>query len=453
MSLTLDYDQDNARVEIVVDGLQTAGAVLFTIERSTDQVNWTRVRGAINQAVTDDDPILFFDYEYAPGPGVTNFYRVIGQDGPEFVGVGTHDYHATGSVTPGLPAGVQEGDLLIIWAIAQGASFHIINTPSGWQRLSPLGRPTASEVYAFVKIAESGEVAPTLTGNVSSKLAQMAAFRNVADEVLDLQNMGANDQPGPAGELHFPGVSVPEDFVTVVVLGARGGDWTSVAASTGFTLIDDPSETSGNDLSLAWQYQIQSAAQPIPTDFMAVTGGTSTFGNAGNTVTFPYSPGPSSSTVLFSDSVATPLEVAWLKNPLRPPRNMVVKLGRPTQLRRAARSGLFDIKGRADPIEVTEIRRSIAWVQPFVADSFGESDGLLDLFEPGETLLLHVPGRDDSPGCPPSQDLPGGYIHVGDVVEERSPDKSLPRAFTAPVQKVAGPRPELGYIEPPESSS
>src|SRR5690606_38997515 len=158
MSLTLNYDQNNARVEIVVDGLQTAGAVLFTIERSTDQVNWTRVRGAINQRVIDDDPIQFYDYEYTPGPGVINFYRVVGQDGPEFVGVGAHDFHGTGSVTPGLPAGVQEGDLLIIWAVAQGTTLHIINTPSGWQRLSPIGRPFGSEAYVFIKIAEAGEV-------------------------------------------------------------------------------------------------------------------------------------------------------------------------------------------------------------------------------------------------------------------------------------------------------
>src|SRR5690606_5829803 len=103
----------------------------------------------------------------------------------------------------------------------------------------------------FIKIAEAGEVAPTLTGNVSAKLAQMAAFRNVADEVLDLQNMGAGAQPGVAGEIHFPGVSVPEDFVTAVVLGVRIGVWTSVAASAGFTLIDDPSETVGSGLSLA----------------------------------------------------------------------------------------------------------------------------------------------------------------------------------------------------------
>src|SRR5690606_6961624 len=145
-------------------------------------------------------------------------------------------------------------------------------------RLSPIGRPLAGGAHAFVKIAEAGEVAPTLTpAGAFSNLAQMAAFRNVGDEVLDLQSMGYAEQPGPDGELHFPGVSVPEDFVTAVVLGARTGTWTSVTASTGFTLIDDPSETNsalGTGLSLVWQYQIQSSAQPIPANFMAVTGGT-----------------------------------------------------------------------------------------------------------------------------------------------------------------------------------
>lgn len=452
MSLTLNYDQGNARVEIVVDGLQTAGATLFTVERSTDQVNWTRVRGAIDQPVIDDDPILFFDYEYTPGPGVTNFYRVLLQDGPKFVGVGAHDY-STGSATPALPGGIQEGDLLVLWGISQGASFHFVSIPSDWGELSPLGKPIACDVWVAVKRATSSEVAPTISGPGRTILAQVAAFRNVGDRVLDLTNLGQASQPGPAGELHFPGVFVQQGFVTALVLGARVGEWTSVAASTGFTLIDDPSETSGNDLSLAWQYQIQSSAQPIPSDFMAVTGGTST-NQAANTVTFPYEPDPTAVSVGFTDSVDTPLDVAWLKNPLRPPRNMIVELGRPMRIRRAARSGLFDIKGRADPIEVTEQRRSRSWVQPFAVKTFDEADGLDDLVDPGETLLLHVPGRGDPEDCPPwPDDLPGGYIHVGDMEEERAPDSSLPRIYTAPVQKVAAPRPELGYIEPPESSS
>lgn len=473
MSLMLDYDQDNARVEITVDGLQTAGAVLFTIERSTDQVNWTRVRGAINQPVIDDDPILFFDYEYTPGPGVTNFYRVVGQDAAEFVGVGaaTHVNQAgsLGVQTFTLPAGIQEGDLLIAWIAARrtaivgdgvvgqapfspswqslGWSFAHVNVIS---RSDPAG-PGSQICASFMKIAGPSESNPQVVVAGSPVSCQIAAFRNVQAEFLNARvNAGADNSN--AQNISVEPLSIPDDHALVMAFGVKQDDWTSVTPPSGFTEIDESSTTLGEDQGLTWSYQIQTQAQNIPAGQFTVTGG-STANSVGLISAFPYDPGASSSTVLFSDSVATPLEVAWLKNPLRPPRNTIVKLGRPTQLRRAARSGLFDIKGRADPIEVTEIRRSIAWVQPFVADSFGESDGLLDLFEPGETLLLHVPGRDDSPGCPPSQDLPGGYIHVGEVVEERSPDKSLPRAFTAPVQKVAGPRPELNYIEPPESSS
>lgn len=452
MSLTLNYDQDNARVEIVVDGLQTAGAALYTIERSTDQVNWTRVRGAINQEVVDDNPVVYFDYEFTVG--AVNHYRVMSIALPTYVGVGAVDANSgntTGrTVTPPLPANVQEGDVLVIWL---GMFNHPslgtaqATVPTGWSAvLNDQISPGAMANYIFVKTAGPSETAPDISiGFSGGETAQMAAWRGTS---LPPSYFATDrERSGTTSQIQFPELVIAEPYSVAVAFGISEDLWTSVSASAGFTLIDDDDSV----VPICWQYQLLgNTTDDIPTGFFNITGGTHD-NTLGHGLVLPF--GNPEETELFTDDIAPTLTVAWLKNPLRPTRNMAVKLGRPTNLRRAARSGLFDIKGRADPIEVTEIRRSIAWVQPFVADNFGESDGLLDLFEPGETLLLHVPGRDDSPECPPSQDLPGGYIHVGDVVEERSPDKSLPRAFTAPVQKVAGPRPELGFIEPPESSS
>lgn len=471
MSLTLNYDQGNARVEIVVDGLQTAGAVMFTIERSTDQVNWTPVRGAVNQPVTDDDPILFFDYEYTPGPGVTNFYRVMQVPSIEFVGSGTAQHEnniSYDTIQLPLPAGVQEGDLLLAWIAARDGGFGIDisrgNGPTwadqGWSlllpplRTAPSGHsPSTGESALLGKIAGASEPDPVVRLLGSPLSWQAVAFRNASMHVLGTSSHPASPSSYSLGQnINLPGLNVTDNNALVVRLAHKLDDWSSVATPSGETQIAAPATTIGDDQGIVWYYQIQGTAQDVAETLnVTVTGGSSEY-RRGRAIAFAY--GGGEAIELFTDSVDTPLDVAWLKNPLRPARNMIVELGRPMQIRRAARSGLFDIKGRADPIEVTEQRRSRSWVQTFVVKTFDEADGLDDLVDPGETLLLHVPGRGDPGDCPPwPDDLPGGYIHVGDMEEERSPDSSLPRIYTAPVQKVAAPRPELEFIEPPESSS
>src|SRR5690606_12524915 len=183
-------------------------STLFTIERSTDQVNWTRVRGAINQQVIDDDPIQFYDYEYTPGPGVTNFYRVVGQDAAKFVGVGTATHvNQAGSLgvqTFNLPAGIQEGDLLIAWIAARrtaivgdGVVGQASFSPSwqilGWSLASvnvismsdPSG-PGSQTCALFMKIAGPSESNPQVMVAGSPVSCQIAAFRNVQAEVLNM---------------------------------------------------------------------------------------------------------------------------------------------------------------------------------------------------------------------------------------------------------------------------
>src|SRR5690606_33826285 len=207
--------------------------------------------------------------------------------------------------------------------------------------------------------------------------------------------------------------------------------------------------TIGDGQGIVWYYQIQGAAQTVPSaGNVTVTGGSPAF-NRGRAIAFAH--GGGAAVELFTDSVDTPLDVAWLKNPLRPGRNMVVKLGAHRNVGHVARSGLFDVKGRAEPVEITETRRSPAWEQTIVADTFDDYDAILALLTTGETLLLHVPGRDPNGGCKQIA-RPGGYVHVGNVFETHSPSATLPVGFTASMQQVAAPRAELGFIEPPESS-
>lgn len=468
MSLTLNYDQDNARVEIVVDGLQTAGAVLFTIERSTDQVNWTPVRGAINQPVTDDDPIQFYDYEYTPGPGVTNFYRVMRVPPIEFVGSGAAQHVSNISydtIQLPLPAGVQEGDLLLVWIAARAGGFGIDiargNGPTwaeqGWSVLLPpmhtapsAHLPSTGESALLGKIAGASEPDPVVRLLGSPLSWQAAAFRNASMNIL-----GTNIYPPPPAisivgqSITLPGLNVIENNALVIRLSHKLSSWSSVATPSGETQIAAPSTTIGDGQGMVWYYQIQSTAQNVPqATNVSVTGG-SPENSRSRAIAFAH--GGGAAVELFTDSVATPLDVVWLKNPLRPTRNMVVKLGAHRSIGRVARSGLFDVKGRAEPIEITETRRSPAWEQTIVADTFDDYDAILALLATGETLLLHVPGRDPNGGCKQIV-RPGGYVHVGNVSETHSPSATLPVGFTVNMQQVAAPHAELGFIEPPESS-
>lgn len=76
MTVTLAYDDTLARVTINADELGLADAA--TVERSTDQIRWTTVRGAVDLDVTGGMLITgttsLKDYEFAPN--VLNYYRV-----------------------------------------------------------------------------------------------------------------------------------------------------------------------------------------------------------------------------------------------------------------------------------------------------------------------------------------------------------------------------------------
>ena len=73
MTVSLTYDATFARVIIDCDGL--GAAVSAVVERSTDQIRWSTVRGGLDVGITAgvfDLPLN--DYEFVPG--VANFYRV-----------------------------------------------------------------------------------------------------------------------------------------------------------------------------------------------------------------------------------------------------------------------------------------------------------------------------------------------------------------------------------------
>lgn len=70
-TLTLTYDDTNARVQIVGAALDAFSFV--TVERSTDNMHWTTVRNAVAIELVAG-AFTLYDYEFIPG--VTNYYRL-----------------------------------------------------------------------------------------------------------------------------------------------------------------------------------------------------------------------------------------------------------------------------------------------------------------------------------------------------------------------------------------
>lgn len=126
--------------------------------------------------------------------------------------------------------------------------------------------------------------------------------------------------------------------------------------------------------------------------------------------------------------------VAWLKNPLDPNLNMLVRLGPGSLISKTRRisRGVFDILGRQNPVVVSDSRRSIETTLTILTMTVAEEARVIALFASATTLLLQAP------------DVFGwasAYISAGDLVEEQSiPNISRSeRRFTVPIGVTDAP--------------
>ncbi len=191
--------------------------------------------------------------------------------GPSFVAAGTAAHGNNASVSPGLPAGAVQGDVLVIFAAIRTLS-GVVNTPSGYDVLFADGN-----VAAFTKIHTGTESAPTVSffggsaGDTTS--AQMAALRGVTATRLFL----ASQQNSSAANIAYPAMSYAGGPIVVLWFGWKASDWTSV---TNFeTEIGEPDSTTGGSQGLVWNYSYQSLTTGLPAGSWTVAGGVSAISN------------------------------------------------------------------------------------------------------------------------------------------------------------------------------
>lgn len=126
---------------------------------------------------------------------------------------------------------------------------------------------------------------------------------------------------------------------------------------------------------------------------------------------------------------------AWIKDPVYPALSVLVewRAGSLTNVGRAARRGLHEVRGRSTPVVVADRRLSLAGtiVVGAAADD-GSLDALLAVVESGRTLLVQAP---------PTWGWGSQYVSVGDVdVARPIPDiEHRDRRVTLPVRVVAAP--------------
>jgi hypothetical protein len=256
------------------DHYDTAGSVL-AVAVDSDDTSWSvaTTSGPLWTEDTDDLPFdLRISGERVTATAVAN--TTIG-----FRAAGAADSDNNASVTPGLPAGLAVGDLLLGLAGIRNTSA-VVTVPTGYTTLL-----SQDNFVLFGRIADGTETTPTIafSGGAAGDdtIAQLAAFTGT---FYDIDNLVVAAQPrtGSSGQnITYPELVVPVDDCLILYLGWKHDDWTSVATIASATEIGEPDSTAGTDAGLVWDFVVQTSKADIASDVFTVTGGAGAVSKAG----------------------------------------------------------------------------------------------------------------------------------------------------------------------------
>ncbi|MEV4971963.1 hypothetical protein [Streptomyces scopuliridis] len=106
-----------------------------------------------------------------------------------------------------------------------------------------------------------------------------------------------------------------------------------------------------------------------------------------------------------------PVTHVVMKDPLSPARRAAVMVGTLPDWQRTARQGVSQVRGRARPIVISDVRSAATGTMTLVTETDGERQRVKWLMDVGSTVLLQWPrtwGEDDV------------YVQIGDVTEKRA---------------------------------
>lgn len=426
MAVILTYDGVLSRVRIQASGIG-ASADVARIERSTNQVNWTTVRGA--EAVPVAAGVLsqtVDDYEFIDG--LPNHYRVTAIDTSPitFVAAGSAGSAVNATVNPALPAGLAAGDLLLILASIRNSGAGTPDTPAGYTLLVD-----AANLRLFGKIAIAGEPVPavTFTGGVANAdtIAWCAAFRNAA---LTPAIAPASLLNGSAQDIARPALTVSTDGLLLLRLAWKQDDWTTITAGDMTALFaNGKSVTVGDDAAEWWGYLIQTTAANLVSGSHTVTGGAAAISRS-SALGFA----PAAFLSQETDDITPALTSVWLKSIARPFLNRAVTVVDWSDIERQSRAGIYGVKGRSLPVAVSDVRGSREWTLELRTPTPSEAASLDVVLASGDPLFVHIPVD-----C----EVPGGYVSVGTTSERRPATRTEVRRFLLPMTEAAAPGPDV----------
>jgi len=421
VTVSLTYDAQLSRVRIGADSLGSAATAV--VERSTDQIRWTTVRGGSAVAVTAGTMATLDDYEFAAD--VLNYYRVTYPAALSFVAAGTAAHGNNASVVPGLPAGLASGDRMYMLAAIRNSPTGVPTTPAGWTLLVD-----GANMRLFGKVAGGAEVAPTVsfTGGVANAdtSAQIAAFRGAELNPSYLaQQLNVSGQDITTPSIVFPTGETLFDSV-LLYFGWKQDDWTSVDTLTNAIEIGEPDTTTGDDQGIVWDYRITAFSfSAVASRTFTVTGGVAAISRGGVAAFEP-------TLATQSNSITPVLGGVWLKFISRPFLNTRVEPWGDIQWTRRSRNGVFEVVGRSTRVAVSDVRLSREGLLALMTLTVADYERLDLVLAGGDPVFLHAPA--DHP-------LPSMHVDVGDV-QITSPVPGT-HFFTLPLTQIAAPAPEV----------
>lgn len=194
-----------------------------------------------------------------------------------YVAAGTSSAISNASVTPGLPAGLADGDLMFaFWGVRSATA--TTGTPAGWSAPTYFRNTNLPSFAILTKTYVSGDAAPTLTivggGTNITAIGIIFAFR-------DTSGVGSTGTTFVSGVTQqdigaITGVTTVADGA-VVVLGCKGDDWSTATHLSGdgltwATIADVPS-TAGSDAGIIADYALTPSGTTVTSKTFLILGG------------------------------------------------------------------------------------------------------------------------------------------------------------------------------------
>jgi hypothetical protein len=416
MVLTLTYESTLSRVRASANGL--IDAMTVSLQRSTDQIRWATVRGGA-ALVPASGVATLDDYEFSPD--VINYYRVRG-----------------GGVFDNFARTVAAGG----WGTASsGQAWTVAGTAADYSVTSGVGRISTVTINSlYLARVEAGATDVTVQASVTIPVVPTgnAITARVAGRLADVNNYYEAQV--------FVGTSGAVTLAITKRVAGTGSTLASVALSETHSAGNTwhiKLDVAGSALSAkAWKSATEPDDWQVETTDTSLTTGTQVAalarretGNTNGTVNIDFDNlvVESPATTLATANITPALGGVWLKSISRPFLNQRATIVGVSEITRPSRTGVFEVMGRSNPVAVSDVRGSRRWTYTLLTETAEAADNLDLLVASGDTVFVHVPA---------DQNVPGGYVSIGESTELRfgSPPE---RVWTLPVTEVAAPGPDV----------